>query len=53
MSNSWGKKWVFLKNQHSIIDVEDIFTKFTGHPRNGINMISSTGQVYVKKLLIS
>ena len=40
------KKWVFLENQIYSLNIEDIFAKFTGHPRNWINMISSKGQVY-------
>ena len=41
------KKWVFLENQHYGLNIEHIFTKFIGHPRNW--MISSKGQVYAKK----
>ena len=26
------KIWVFLENQHCILNIEDIFGKFTGHP---------------------
>ena len=43
------KKWVFMENQHYSLNIEDIFTKFTGHPMNWLNMISSKGQVYAKK----
>ena len=37
------KKWVLLENQHCILNIEDIFTKFTGHPMNWTNMMSSNG----------
>ena len=40
------KKWVLLENQHYIPNIEDIFTKFTRHPMNWTNMMSSKGQVY-------
>ena len=43
------KKWVFLENQHYSLNIEDIFTKFTGHPMNWMNMIFSKEQVYAKK----
>ena len=46
------EKWVFLENQHNILNIDDIFTKFTGHPMNWINMMSFKGQVYAKKLFI-
>ena len=39
------KKWVILENQHYILNIEDIFTKFTGHPMNWTNMMSLKGQV--------
>ena len=43
------KKLFFLENQHYRLNIEDIFNKFTGHPMNQINMMSSKGQVYAKK----
>ena len=43
------KTWVFLENPNYSLNIEDIFTKFTGHPMNWINMMSSKGQVYAKK----
>ena len=43
------KTWVFYENQHYSPNIEDIFTKFTRHPMNWINMMSSKGQVYAKK----
>ena len=46
------KNGSFLENQHYSLNIEDIFTKCTGHPRNWINMFSSKGQVYAKKMLI-
>ena len=45
------KKWVLLENQHYILNIEDIFTKFTGHPMNWTNMMSSKGQVYAIKIV--
>ena len=42
------KTWVFYENQHYSPNIEDIFTKFTRHPMNWINMMSSKGQVYAK-----
>ena len=45
------RKWVFLENKHCSLNIEDIFTKFTGHPMNWINMMSSKGQVSVNKTL--
>ena len=43
------KNGTFWKNQHCSLNIEDIFTKFTGHPMNWTNMMSSKGQVYGKK----
>ena len=43
------KKWVLLENQHQILKIEDIFTKFTGHPMNWTNMMCSKVQVYARK----
>ena len=43
------KKLVFLENQHYSLNIEDIVTKFTGHPMNWTNMMSSKGQVYARK----
>ena len=45
------KKWVLLENQHYIPNIEDIFTKFTRHPMNWTNMMSSKGQVYAIKIV--
>ena len=45
------KKWVLLENQHYILNIEDIFTKFTGHPMNWTNMMSSKGQVYAIRIV--
>ena len=39
---------MFFENQHCILNIKDVFTKFTGHPMNWTNMISSKGQVYAK-----
>ena len=47
--NQQRKKWVFLENLHSSLNIKDSFTKFTGYPINWINTISSKGQVYAKK----
>ena len=46
------KKWVLLENQHYIPNIEDILTKFTGHPMNWTNMMSSNGWYMQEKLLI-
>jgi len=43
------KNWSFWKINTTAFNIEDIFTKFIGHPMNWINMMSSKGQVYVKK----
>ena len=45
------KKWVLLENQHYIPNIEDIFTKFTRHPMNWTNIMSSKGQVYAIKIV--
>ena len=37
-----------MENQHGILDIKDIFTKFTGRHMNWTNMMSSKGQVYAK-----
>ena len=39
-------KKVILENQPYSLNIEDIITKFTGHPMNWTNMMSSKGQVY-------
>ena len=39
------EKRIFLENQHCNLNIKDIFTKFTGHPMNWTNMMSSKGQV--------
>ena len=43
------KKCVLLENQHYSLNIEDIFTKFTGHPMNWTNMMSSNRQVHARK----
>ncbi len=45
------KIWVLLENQHYILNIEDIFTKFTGHHMNRTNMITFKGQVYAINIL--
>ena len=40
-----------MENQHYILNIDDIFTKFTGHPRNWMNMIFSKEQVYGEKTI--
>ena len=49
MDYNYFKPTCFLENQHCILNIEDIFTKFTGHPMNWINMMSSKGHVYANK----
>ena len=46
----WVLEW-FLENQHYILNIIDIFTKFTRHPMNWTNMMSSKGQVYAIKIV--
>ena len=38
-----------MENQHYSLNIDDIFTKSTGHPMNWTNMMSSKEQVYARK----
>ena len=46
------KTWVFLENQHYSPNIEDIFTKFTGHPMNWTNYCPPEGRSMQENLLI-
>ena len=39
--HSLHENWYFLENQQCMLNIEDIFTKFTGHPMDWTNMMSS------------
>ena len=43
------KNGSFWKINTTALGIKDILTKFTGHPVNLINMMSSKGQVYAKE----